>query len=305
MSEKKGVEGKTGNLNGNPENTGLENTNLRNIGSRIGRNGKNSLLAGFLAMLGALLFSRDIALGALAFSACAGGCFILLSRAIPKAKERRRAEEAEAGLPDALLRASVCLDLNQKFEKAVEKMACSPGALGREFRRALGECAKGRPMKEALMGISERTGSRAVRRAMAQLAFSYEKMHTGKKGSGEALRALAKELFASQRIKLREFSGKMAMHSVLFIAVSAIIPALFESYSIVGSLFLEMTFSPQELFIIIAVVFPAIDALALLLFWAKTPMFMKHGKTIEAGGWGEQWEQGGESGETKGREADE
>jgi len=65
------------------------------------------------------------------------------------------------------------------------------------------------------------------------------------------------------------------MGSLLFIGISAIVPALFQSFSIVGSAILNLSFTATQLFLIIVVGFPLLDLAVLLYLRSRTPVFLR------------------------------
>jgi len=93
--------------------------------------------------------------------------------------------------------------------------------------------------------------------------------------NGEPIRQLAKELLLKQKAESKEFSGKLVVFSLLFIAVSAIIPAFFQAYVVIGSMFLKMKFTAAQILVIALVLFPAVDLAVLAVIKAKTPAFMR------------------------------
>ena len=61
----------------------------------------------------------------------------------------------------------------------------------------------------------------------------------------------------------------------MFIAVSAIVPALFQSFLIVGSTFMQIDFTPIQIIVMTTMVLPAIDIGVLLYIRSITPEFLK------------------------------
>ena len=118
--------------------------------------------------------------------------------------------------------------------------------------------------------FSERIESLFVRRAVTQLAASFEQA-----SDGQSVKKIASEMLTRQRLESKLFSGKLVVLSLLFVAVSAIVPALFQSFSIIGSVILKMSFTSTQLFLIIVVVFPAIDLALLLYIKNQTPVFLR------------------------------
>ncbi|MDD5148578.1 MAG: hypothetical protein PHH08_03900 [Candidatus ainarchaeum sp.] len=244
--------------------------------------GKNSGYAAVFGILGffifALLLEEPLAAllpGVLCFALC-----IAISAALPVIKEKNRIAFVERDLPFALLSISMDLELNVPFEKCIFNAAKNGLATAGEFEAVFLEIKeKGRSVKEALLGFSSRNKSIAVKRAVLQLESVYEHGSSrnleGKIKSSEAVRRIALELLAKQNSESRAFSGKLVVFSLLFIAVSAIVPALFQSFIIVGSTVLKMNFTPAQVFSAIVIGFPLADAVVLLYIRAKTPAFLK------------------------------
>ena len=67
----------------------------------------------------------------------------------------------------------------------------------------------------------------------------------------------------------------MVVFSLMFIAVSAIIPAFFLAFITIGSMFMELDFTPIQVIALTAIVFPAIDLSVLFLIKEKTPVFLQ------------------------------
>jgi hypothetical protein len=106
--------------------------------------------------------------------------------------------------------------------------------------------------------MSGRVDSLELRRAVAQLSLAYAQ------GSNtEGLRKLADELAALQRAQAREYHARLSLVGLVFIALACIIPSLFAAYVIVGSSFLDLSFTPNEVYLAYLALFPAVDALVL------------------------------------------
>lgn len=198
---------------------------------------------------------------------------VLLWR-LPMLREKRRLEKAEAELPFVLLGISVELRLQRPFEKILEKAGHSDFRFAAfEFQKTTNEIlVRGASVSEALLHFSERLSSSEAKRAVIQLVHAYEQ---GTKNRGLEVKRIANELLARQRIEAKAFSGKLALFSLVFIAVSAIAPALFQSFVLVGSTFLSMDWTPGQVLLITAAGFPLLDLLVLLLIRFKTPVFLR------------------------------
>ncbi|HIH20142.1 TPA: type II secretion system F family protein [Candidatus Micrarchaeota archaeon] len=169
-------------------------------------------------------------------------------------KQKRRLAEMERDLP--LLLRSIAVDLQFKtpFEQSLRNASVGYGVLSEEFSKISSDVKLGLSVPEALRRFGQRSDCVAVKRAVAQLVFSYENGF-----ASQGIRKLADELVQQQRIKSREFAAKQAFFGLMFITLSTIVPALFSAFVIVGSVFLDFTFSSSDVWIAFAVLFPALD----------------------------------------------
>jgi pilus assembly protein TadC len=180
--------------------------------------------------------------------------------------KRRRAAAIEAELPSALRAVAAGLDSGVGFEACLASAARDYGAASPEFGRVLSEVENGASMPEALEAMAGRVGSLFAGRAAAALALAY------RSGDSACLRPLAAEQDAVARARLREYSGKLTVYMLLFIAASAIVPAMFQAFVIVGSSILSMPVTPLAALLIPALAFPAIDAAILAFAYARRPL---------------------------------
>jgi len=194
---------------------------------------------------------------------------------ILRIKEKKRAEEIEKDLPFAIVQLKTRLGLSEEFEEALEKTADSvKGELGLELKKIGREIRqKGASTGEALRHSIERVSSISYRRTCSQLASLHEQGFTKRELS--SLGSLHSELITEQKTKLKEFAGKMAVLSLLFVAFSTVLPALFLAFILVGSLFLELDITPLTAFAIVIVAFPIIDIAVLLFIRERTPCFAR------------------------------
>ncbi len=240
----------------------------------IGECVKVSLLAMVFAWLAWNLFFHSFLNGAvfslLAFSAV---FFLVLQK--PKAKLRKKANAIEKHLPFALMQLSIDLKAGISFDSALKRLCESDYGL---FSRELGKHFKGGKKagystQKILLGFASENESRELRRSIAQLVSVYE--HGSKQHAGEEIRRIALEILSRQKSIAKEYSGKLMVFSLAFISVSAIIPALFQAFTIVGSSFIDVSFSPLEVLLIVAVLFPLVDLALLFYIKSLTPEFLK------------------------------
>ncbi len=218
------------------------------------------------------LYLNNMLLGATLAIACFFPAFAALHY-YPKMKRKQYAGLVEASIPFTLMNIAIELELGVPFLKTIEHASKASNCSAIEFNIVAKEVKEqGASMQDALRHFSERIESRLVKRAAIQLAAAFEQ---GSKGSEEPVKKIALEILTRQKVESKLFSGKLVVLSLLFIAVSAIVPALFQSFSIVGSAILHMNFTASQLFLIIAVGFPILDLAVLFYIKGKTPVFLR------------------------------
>jgi flagellar protein FlaJ len=200
---------------------------------------------------------------------------ISASMIYPKYVAKKRASLVEKDLPFVMLGLSLHTKARLTTEKGIEKIAKGGyGIISMEFRKVLDEVrGRGSSLQESLLGMSERFESRALKRGIMQILSSHE---NGNRRIGAAgLKRIGRDELSRQRSESREFSGKIALLSLMFIAVSAIVPALFQSFMIVGSTFMRIDFTPLQIIAITTIILPAFDVGILLYIRSITPEFLK------------------------------
>jgi Flp pilus assembly protein TadB len=224
-----------------------------------------SLFAGALSAMAFFYASGEIMASTAVFLACFAAALFVLKNT-PGYMKKRRAARVEAELPIALRSIATEITFNSSFEKALSS-AKRYGVLGNEVSKALKEIESGgASVSDALRNLGERVDSLLLKRACAQLVFTYEH---GLRSGG--LRKLANELIAVQKARSMEYSAKLGFMGLAFIAVACIVPALFAAYAMVGSSFMDLTFSAGQVWIVYVIVFPALDLAILLYLREKAP----------------------------------
>ncbi|PIN99018.1 MAG: hypothetical protein COT90_01510 [Candidatus Diapherotrites archaeon CG10_big_fil_rev_8_21_14_0_10_31_34] len=198
------------------------------------------------------------------------GIFIAIR--IPLILKKKKAKKIEKYLPFALMAMSVELNINLSFEKILSNLSEDYGEFSFEIKKALKEIKAGATIQKALFNLSERTDSKILKRSISQITSIYEH---GSEQKGEPIKQLAKELLSRQKTESKEFTSKMIMYSVVFIVLSAIIPAMFQAFISIGSTFMEMDFTSIQVLLIITVFFPLLNLAVLFLIKSKTPEFLK------------------------------
>lgn len=192
----------------------------------------------------------------------------------PKHLNRKYAASIEKELPFALLEAGTNIELGLSFEKTLEAIASQKNNLGKEFRKALTEIKEySASPEEALRALSKRVDSIDVKRAIAQLIGVYEQ--GGREGKGKGVKEIGAELLEKQHSMHKEFNQKLVLYGLVFVVISAIIPALMQSMNLVGAMFLDMSYSKYKAFLFPAALYPLIDVCVLAFIRLKTPLFLR------------------------------
>ncbi len=200
---------------------------------------------------------------------CAPGIGIIAFQYyLKKSRDEKIRGRIEKELPMTLREIATSLEASISLNKAVENVAKSKSEIGGELRKVIKERNAGVPLPIALSKSAERIDSPDYSMAINQLVLIY------KSGQGvENLRKIARGIQTRQRIEMKNFSGKMTMYSLILIGVSSILPALFQSYLTIGSIFMNIELKPIEALLIPSIGFPILDLMIILMIRMKKPRF--------------------------------
>ncbi|OQA31827.1 MAG: flagellar assembly protein J [archaeon ADurb.Bin336] len=233
---------------------------------------KLSIITGLFAWLIISVLLNNITLGGGLSTLLSLFLFITLIQA-PILKRKKRAKIIESELPLFLTRLACEIKLGKTLPNAINSTIKSDenSEIAKEFELVLKDMNKGISFSDALHEMNKRVCSENLKRALSNLSNISS---TGKKDV-LGLKKLTNELLLKQRIESKEFSGKMVVYALVFIAVSAIVPAMFLSFILIGSFFMKLSFTPQQIFLISVIGFPLIDGGVLVAINSKTPLFLK------------------------------
>jgi flagellar protein FlaJ len=178
----------------------------------------------------------------------------LACKKIPEHKEKQRVKKVEKELPLALRFLATQLSVGISFESCLKSVCTGFGELSKDFQEVNFLVESGKSVPEALFHWTEKTKSCFVGQAVMQLTLTYE---SGK--NPEGLKKLADELVEKQLMEAKDYSSQLALASLGFITVSALFPALFQAFVMVGTTFLYSTLTPLQALLIPVLVFPLID----------------------------------------------
>jgi len=231
------------------------------------------ILSTFVALflwLGIGLFLKNIALS-LGLAVLFGGIIFFIMIQIPLIKNRVKARKIEAQLPLFLMKMVTEVRLGKNLISAIQDCCDEKNEVCDEFLCVLNDMKKGMSFYQALEKMNQRIESPSVKRACSHL----NNINSQGEKNAFGLKKLAEELILKQRIESKEFSGKMVVYALIFVSVSAIVPAMFMSFILIGSYFMSIAFTPVQVLGISAVLFPAVDFGILLMIDSKTPLFLK------------------------------
>lgn len=221
-----------------------------------------SLFASLFSAIALAFFSGDYLLSLFAFFLFFPSFFVFLSF-LPIYLKKKRAERIEAELSIGLKWAGV--GPTTSFDSILSSLS-SCGELGKEFQKTILQIKTGSSVRTALLSLSKRVDSIAVKRLVSQLLSLYEGGN-----SSNGLKKLGDELISIRAGKAREYGAKLGFYGLVFIAVSCIIPALFGAYLLVGSRFMELSFSENQILLLFSMGFPFLDLLILFFLWERKP----------------------------------
>jgi Flp pilus assembly protein TadB len=227
----------------------------------------------FLLSAGACSFLLELPQVLLLSAILSAGIMLLLLRT-PDYMKNRYAGSIERELPLALRTLAVELSVNLPFENCLRALSVGYGNLSKEFGKALDELEAGSSVPEALENINERVDSKIAQRALVQISMAYVKGGTDNSETADILKKMADELVSIQKSQSKQYTGKLAIYSLIFIAVSAVVPAIFGAFVIVGSSFMELSLTPLQALLIPVVLFPLVDIMVLVFIRSRRPRFV-------------------------------
>lgn len=181
--------------------------------------------------------------------------------------------QIEKELPFFLIDLDMHLSIGEEFLSAIKKSSLNYKYLKDIIHELLNEYNNGISIQKCIRDISENYNSKDFRRALKQILNIYE---SGKifdeKGP---LFELAEELISIQTTSTKLYSNKLVMVSLLFIGITAILPALLLVFVNIGSLILDLGITPNQVIILFVVIFPAIDLILIFIILNMMPGFMR------------------------------
>ncbi len=158
------------------------------------------------------------------------------------------------------------LDKNISLKIALENRVDS-SLLGKKIKQVMHKVNDlGYSLSESLITVGIENND--LKRVFYQIE---DILSTGSSNKAEALRKLSSSIIEKHNYQIKNYSTKLSLLSLIYIVVSAIVPALFLMFLLVSSNFLEISFSPLTVIFIIVILFPIIDMFIFLTMKANLP----------------------------------
>jgi hypothetical protein len=184
---------------------------------------------------------------------------------INKIKEQNYKSKIIREIPLFLEKLSNDLEKNISLKIAL-KNRIDNSLIADKIRKALIKVEKkGYSLEESLLSVADDYKLKQV------FIHISDTVNTGSKDKVFSLRTLADSISQEQNYKLKNYATKLNLTTLVFVVVSAIVPALFLMFLLVGSNFLEISFSALSIIIIVCIVFPIIDMFLLLIMKSNMP----------------------------------
>ncbi len=179
------------------------------------------LLVGLSVGIGAIISFVDVGAALLITPV-----LLLAGLFLPRYVALLRTKQAEAELPLFLRSVSTVARLEMSPLEVLLISSEGLGVVRKSVRRIETLYREGVPLREAVEREASTYLSPTVKRGLVAAAEAAENRVV------EPLERQALALIQTRRLKNREFSGKIAMLSLLFVAITAIVPAMLLSYSV-------------------------------------------------------------------------
>ena len=181
-------------------------------------------------------------------------------------KKQNISKEISRELPFFLNNLGNDLDKGVDFKRALENRTLDNTLLSKKIKKALENTnLKGFSIKDSLLEIS--FDNSELNDVIIQIINILE---FGSKNKSYSLNIISESLVNKQNLKLKNFSSKLNLITLIYIVISTILPAMILIFFIVGSNFFELSFSKFSIIFIITILFPIIDMF--LLFFLKSTM---------------------------------
>lgn len=152
------------------------------------------------------------------------------------------------------------IEKNMPLKLALENRAKQDSEIGKKIRKAMDLVVKkGYNLESALEESTK--DNKELQKVIYQIN---DILTSGTTNKAETFRILSNNFSEQQSIAIKNYSTKLNFISLIFVVVSAIVPALFLMFFLVGSNFFDISISNIGVIMITVVIFPIVDMFILM-----------------------------------------
>lgn len=152
------------------------------------------------------------------------------------------------------------IEKNVPLKLALENRAKQDSEIGKKIKKAIDLVVKkGYNLESALEEITK--DNKELQKVIYQIN---DILSSGTTNKADTFRILSNNFSEQQSIAIKNYSTKLNFISLVFVVVSAVVPALFLMFFLVGSNFFEISISMVGVIMITIVLFPIIDMFILM-----------------------------------------
>lgn len=177
-------------------------------------------------------------------------------RIVKKLVEEKKAKEIEQLLPLAVYLAYNDALVGLSPQELISRLCNGFGALSNEMKKISSQVTRGMPLQVACKNL--KTTSPFFRNFLNELIA----LDNGVSDASR-LKKLANEVLSHQRAELKRYSSKSNLTGLFLISIGAVIPALFASISLLGSV-IGFSLTAVHVFFAFLIVFPFFTLVLLL-----------------------------------------
>ena len=200
--------------------------------------------------------------------------YFLLMR-LPKFLANGMALKIEADLPIQLRAISTELSIGLSFESALSSAVKYGDSTKYIFKHILEGIKNGLPPEEVFYSARMLSSSRMMDKAISHLQFIYSHGY-----SNSGLNKLVDEISAEHKSRMKEYASRSSMLGIILIALSSVVPALMTTYLLVGSSFMDLSLTSENIYVIYTILLPLCILSLLLIMRFLSPSFNSRGSNL-------------------------
>ncbi|MFA5108338.1 MAG: type II secretion system F family protein [Candidatus Micrarchaeia archaeon] len=195
-------------------------------------------------------------------------CLLAIFR-LPLFLAKRYARKCESDLPSALRSISLHLRIKMPFEAALEHAARAGYSSSAPFSDALMSIKSGASVPSSLAKMALSIDSISFAKTAHALALVYERGY-----APDTLESLANELIAMQEAEIKMQSSRLAMLSLVYLAISSLLPAFFLIMAVSAGPILGIGADPFMIWIFYLLALPCANLIVFGAMVASSPSML-------------------------------